>query len=269
MKKYQLNNDLFIPLVGLGCNTFGKENKDYQAPLNYDTTEIINAISVGYRHLDTAISYRNEAVIGKAVLESGLPRSEFFLTSKLPGQPEYTANDKLIDEALNNSLKALNTDYIDLYLIHHPWDDLDEMLNTWRRLEHHVKEKRIKSIGVSNFSISILEELLKKVEIKPVVNQIESNLGNLNHELIEYCLNEGILPVAYSPLKKSLESQRDVLNKIGEKYQKSWAQVLLRYQTSRNVAVIPKSYQIAHQKDNLNIFDFNLTQEEIIQISLL
>ena len=114
-----------------------------------------------------------------------------------------------------------------------------------------------------------LEEFLKKVEIKPVVNQIESNLGNFNHELIEYCLNEGILPVAYSPLKKSLESQRDVLNKIGEKYQKSWAQVLLRYQTSRNVAVIPKSYQIAHQKDNLNIFDFNLTQEEIIQISLL
>ncbi len=269
MKTFTLNNQVLIPQVGLGCNTFGKENKDYSAPLNYDTTEINNAITVGYRHLDTAISYRTESVIGKALLENKLPRSEFFLTSKIPGRLPYILDDKSVDAALESSLEGLGVDYIDLYLIHHPWDNLNEMLQVWKRLEYHYQKGTIKAIGVSNFTEEILTDFLNRVTVKPAVNQIESNLGNFNHELVAFCLDNDILPVAYSPLKKATPEKRAVLSQIGEKYQKSWAQVLLRYQTLRNVAVIPKSFQITHQRENIEIFDFTLTKAEIDQISAL
>ena len=148
METITLNTGIELPIVGTGTNTYGKENNDYQGKINGDTTELDQAISLGYRHIDTAISYRNESVIGDAVKKSKLPREEFFLTSKIPGRPEYIETTEAVHQAVADSLNALKTDYIDLYLIHHPWDNNEEIFTVWRILEEYVDKGVLKAIGV-------------------------------------------------------------------------------------------------------------------------
>ena len=257
-----LNNNKQIPIIGSGTNTFGKVNNDYSADINFDTTELQSAITNGYRHFDTAISYRNEAVIGKAITESDVPREEFFITSKLPGKPEYTKDEATIDEAVKNSLEAFQTDYIDLYLIHHPWDNDEEMVATWKVLEKHAKAGILKSIGVSNFSKDQLQLILDNATIKPTVNQIKSHPGEWNHDVIEFGREHEVFAEAWSPLSGVSDANRERLNAIGEKYGKSWAQVVLNFQIDREVIVIPKSHNFDRQKSNLEVFDFELTEEE-------
>ena len=269
MKTVTLNTGSQMPIIGSGTNTYGKENRDYQGKINFDTSELASAIAAGYRHFDTAISYRNEAVVGKAWQASGLPREDFFLTSKLPGRAEFTANEAAVVAGIEQSLTALATDYLDLYLIHHPWDNFAEMLNVWRVLESYVDQGKLKAIGVSNFDQSLLSALIKEARIQPAVNQIESHPGHWQHDLIAYCQSVGVVPEAWGPLSRVSESSRQTLSAIGANYSKTWAQVILAYQLDRGVVVIPKSHNAQRQADNLAVFDVNLTAAEKAIIAAL
>ncbi|WP_312542359.1 aldo/keto reductase [Enterococcus sp.] len=262
METIELNTGIQIPVIGSGTNTFGKENKDYQGTINNDTTELAAAIAAGYRHFDTAIAYRNEAVVGKAIKESGIDRSAFFITSKIPGTPEYTKDAAAVKSGVEASLSALQTETIDLYLIHHPWDNLEEIAAVWAVLEAYVDGGILKSIGVSNFQEKELGYLLEHSRIKPAVNQIESHPGKWSDGIIGYSLSNQVVPEAWGPLSRISDSAKEQLTVIGEKYQKSWSQVVLRYQIERGVVVIPKSHSAEHQAANLAIFDFSLTDEE-------
>lgn len=269
MKNITLNDGFEIPIVGSGTNTYGKEVNDYFGNINMDTKELDSAIKAGYRHFDTAVSYRNEAVIGKAVAESGIDREEFFLTSKIPGEKEYVANRELIIKTLDESLEKLQTDYVDLYLIHKPWDNNAEIVETWKVLEEQVEEGKIKSIGVSNFDKKQLQYLLDRATIKPVVNQVQSHPGNWNHDIIHFSHENEVYAEAWGPLSRVNEDARNRLDEIGENHGKSWAQVVLNYQINREVIVIPKSHNAERQADNLDIFDFKLSEEEIKEIASL
>ena len=269
MQIFRLNNGQEFPAIGSGTNTFGKANRDYMGEITFDTTEIASAIRAGYRHFDTAISYRNEEVVGIGLKDSGLDRSEFYITTKIPGRPEYYATEDAVKAGVAESLKNLGTDYIDLYLIHHPWEDLEEMLAMWRVLESYADQGVLRSIGVSNFSEEQLEYFREHARIQPAVNQIESHPGHWNHELVNYCIEHNILPVAWGPLRQTTDVARFTLNEIGKRHNKSGAQVSLRYQLDRGVAVIPKSHNAERQAENLEIFDFKLTAEEHEQISKL
>lgn len=269
MKKITLNDGHTIDIIGSGTNTFGKENHEYQAPINMDTTEIVMAIENGYRHFDTAISYRNEEVLGKGIKESGYPREAFYITSKIPGRSPHIDSENNVIESIEMSLEQLSVDYIDLYLIHHPWDNDLEMFKVWQELENAVDEGLIRSIGVSNFDEKQLQSLYEKARIKPAVNQIESHPGKWNHALIKASQDLGVAVEAWGPLTAVDEEARAVLTQIGDKYDKSWAQVILRYQIERDVIVIPKSHNDTRQKQNLDIFDFELTDKEREIISKL
>ena len=267
MEFITLTSGTKIPIIGSGTNTFGKENGVFSAEINFDTTELADAIALGYRHFDTAIVYRNEAVVGKAVKESGLPRTDFYLTSKAPA--DRLKNEADVRQAVQDSLAALETDYIDLYLIHHPWDNLAEIVAAWHILEEYVDNGTFKAIGVSNFTEEQLGHLLSNSRIKPAVNQIESHPGNWNDAIVAYSLANQVIPEAWGPLTRVSEKAQQTLAKIGEKYGKTWAQVALRYQIERGVIVIPKSHNKERQALNLDLFDFALTDAEKATIKAL
>lgn len=262
MKTLELNNKVIIPIIGTGTNTFGKANNDYMGEINHNTTELIDALNAGYTLIDTAISYRNESVVALGIKQSGVDRSKLFITSKIPADEVYTKDEESIKNAVESSLKALDTEYIDLYLLHRPLEKNEDNVRVWKELEKYVKKGVLKSIGVSNFKVDQLAYLLEHCEIKPTVNQIESHPGLWNDEIIEYCLKNDIIPEAWSPLKRIPEASMEVLKTLGLKYNKTWAQIVLRYQIERNVIVIPKSHNKDRQIENLNIFDFSLTEED-------
>ena len=262
MKTLELNNKVIIPIIGTGTNTFGKANNDYMGEINHNTTELIDALNAGYTLIDTAISYRNESVVALGIKQSGVDRSKLFITSKIPADEVYTKDEESIKNAVESSLKALDTEYIDLYLLHRPLEKNEDNVRVWKELEKYVKKGVLKSIGVSNFKVDQLAYLLEHCEIKPTVNQIESHPGLWNDEIIEYCLKNDIIPEAWSPLKHIPEASMEVLKTLGLKYNKTWAQIVLRYQIERNVIVIPKSHNKERQIENLNIFDFSFTEED-------
>ncbi len=262
MKTLELNNKVIIPIIGTGTNTFGKANNDYMGEINHNTTELIDALNAGYTLIDTAISYRNESVVALGIKQSGVDRSKLFITSKIPADEVYTKDEESIKNAVESSLKALDTEYIDLYLLHRPLEKNEDNVRVWKELEKYVKKGVLKSIGVSNFKVDQLAYLLEHCEIKPTVNQIESHPGLWNDEIIEYCLKNDIIPEAWSPLKRIPEASMEVLKTLGLKYNKTWAQIVLRYQIERNIIVIPKSHNKERQIENLNIFDFSLSDED-------
>ncbi len=269
MEFVTLNTGIELPVIGSGTNTFGKVDREYMGAINGDTSELMTAISLGYRHFDTAIAYRNEAVVGQAIKDSGIDRREFFLTSKIPGKAEYAGDEAAVRQSVEASLEALATTYLDLYLIHHPWDDLEGMLFVWRILESYVDQGSLKAIGVSNFQEKELGYLLEHARIKPAVNQIESHPGKWNESLIAYSLANEVVPEAWGPLTRVSEEAQAVLSEIGASYGKTWAQVILRYQIERGVVVIPKSHDPQRQALNLEIFDFELTEAEKNRIQAL
>lgn len=269
MKTLILNNGQSIPLIGCGTNTYGKENRSYQGAINNDTTEIESALAAGYTLFDTAISYRNETVLAKGIARAHADRKSLFLTSKIPGDPAYVGTDELVHQSVANSLTALNTDYLDLYLIHRPWDDLADVLRVWKALEREVVSGRLKSIGVSNFNNDQLAYLLDHASIQPAVNQIESHPGKWNNDQITFCQARGVAVEAWSPLKGLSDEAKAVLQTIGNAHSKTWAQVLLRYQVDRSVIVIPKSHDAQRQKENIDLFDFELRDDERQHINTL
>lgn len=269
MKYIRLNDGNQIPALGSGTNTFGKENHDYMGAINNDIHEILDAIELGYRHFDTAIAYRNEAVVGKALQASGLDRSEFYLTSKIPNSSGNIGTKEKIEASIRSSLDALQTDYIDLYLIHHPGENMDELVHVWHVLETYHKQGVLKSIGVSNFSKEQLTYLIDRSEIVPAVNQIESHPGDWNDDLIDATKQLGIVVEAWGPLSRIADKSKEALTAIADRYGKTWAQVVLAYQVRRDVVVIPKSHDKQRQQLNFEIFDFTLSEAEAAQIKTL
>lgn len=263
MEYFKLSNGFLVPKVGMGTNTFGKKDNDFHGEITGDTKELLSSYQNGYRLIDTAIMYRNEAVIGKSIKESKIGRESIIVTSKISARSPFIDSEETIRNYLDQSIEHIG-EYVDIYLIHHPSADMETNLNLWRVLESYYDKGLFKVIGVSNFDEEQLKYLMDHARIKPMMNQIESNPNRFNHELIKYSLMHHCLPVAWGPLDPV--PNKDVLTNIGSKYHKTWAQVLLRYQIQRGVAVIPKSHNAIRQKENIDIFDFNLTDEDIRKI---
>lgn len=258
MEYITLNNGIKMPIVGTGTNTYGKENNEFNGALKNEIPELISALELGYRSIDAAIMYRNEDLVGRILAESSVPREELFITTKIPVNEEYISSKEATRRAIENSLKNFHTDYLDLLLIHFPIEDKEQLKNTWEVFEEYYETGKLRAIGVSNFEKQHLDELKKFAKVKPAVNQIQINLVEPNKELLAVLKEEGITPVAWKPMKAEAH-QKEVLNEIGQKYKKTGAQVLLRYQIERGIVVIPKSHNREHQRLNLELFDFELT----------
>ncbi|TYS61881.1 MULTISPECIES: aldo/keto reductase [Bacillus] len=268
MEYITLNNGLEMPIVGTGTNTYGKENNDYNGALTNEIPELASAIELGYRSIDAAIMYRNEELVGSVLAESKVPREEFFITTKIPASEEYISSKEATRAAIDNSLKNFQTDYLDLLLIHFPIEDKVQLKNTWEVFEEYYEAGKLKAIGVSNFEKNHLDELKKFAKVKPAVNQIQINLKEPNKNLLAVLKDEEITPVAWGPMKAEAH-QKEALDEIGKIYHKSGAQVLLKYQIQRGVIVIPKSHKRENQASNLELFDFELTAEDIEKIENL
>jgi diketogulonate reductase-like aldo/keto reductase len=266
MKYLTMNNGLKIPILGIGTNTFGKKNKDFNGDINFDTSELLSAINLGYRLIDTAIYYRNEAVIGQAVKASKVAREEFFITSKIPEKEAFSGTDDLVKYHVEASLKAIDLGYIDLYLVHFPLQTNEDNVRVWRILEHYVDQGLIKSIGVSNFNEEQLTHLLTHARIQPAVNQFLSYPGNHQQLLIDFCQRHGIIPEAYQSIKKVSDRCKMELTNLAKAYRKTWSQVVLNYQVNQGIVVIPKSHNPQHQYENMDIFDFSLTEQDVQRI---
>ena len=259
MKTFRLNNGIEIPALGLGTYKIGRTHEDvYNA--------VRTALDLGYRHIDTATLYINEKPIGKAIRESGIPREDIFITTKLWGSD--ILNNQIL-EAFDGSLHNLGIDYLDLYLVHWPGKGMIE--STWKEMEKIYMSGKVKSIGLSNHLIHHMEEVLKTATITPVVNQVELHPYLTQGDVIDYCKKHNIVPEAWSPLGSSKVPllKDEVLIWIGGKYGKSPAQVVLRWNIQKGIVPIPKSSNEERQAENLNIFDFELTEEEIKQIDKL
>jgi len=230
------------------------------------------ALNAGYRHIDTAKIYGNEKSVGKAIKESGIPREEIFLTTKLWNEDQRSGT---VEEAFSQSLADLDTDYVDLYLIH--WPVKDCYVDSWLALEKIYKSGRAKSIGVSNFLPHHIDDIKKVWSVVPVMNQFEMHPMMTQKTLIKFCFDNDIVPESWSPLggtkcKDDVRTnllENDVLKSIGSKYNKSAAQVILRWNIDLGVVVIPKSSTPERIKANIDIFDFELTPGDITAIDAL
>lgn len=250
-----LNNNLKMPILGLGTYKV----KDY----NDLDCSVKTALEIGYRHIDTASFYENEEYLGKILKETSLHRDELFLATKLWNTDhgyEQTLN------AFNSSLKKLKTDYIDLYLIHWPNPNHKE---TWRAMEKLYREGYIKAIGVSNYKVHHLKELMDNFEITPAVNQIEFHPELVQTELMDFCKNEKIQIEAWSPLMRGKIFDIELFKELSEKYNKSISQVVLRWDIQMGTSTIPKSIKPERIKENSEIFDFVISDEDMKKIRSL
>ncbi|WP_080903735.1 aldo/keto reductase [Parabacteroides sp. Marseille-P3160] len=258
MEKFKLNNGVEIPAIALGV--FRIEDQK----ITYETVK--SALELGYRHIDTAMIYGNEEAVGKAVKDSGIPRREIFVTTKLWNDDQRSGK---VEGAIDASLNRLGLDYVDLYLVH--WPVKEHYVEVWKRMEKVYKEGKAKAIGVSNYNPHHLDDLLKTAEIVPAVNQIECYPYLAQQPVIDYCQAKGIRPEAWGPLGagKTDVLGNQLIEHIAGKYGKTSAQVVLRWNLQRGVIVIPKSVHRERQAQNLNITDFELTPEELKQITSL
>ncbi len=256
IKKFSLNNGVEIPSVALG--TWQSDET-----VMHDILE--KAYNSGYRHIDTATIYGNEAAIGKAITDLNLERKELFITTKL-----WNANKTYEDtlKAFEHSLDSLQTDHIDLYLIHWP-GSYERILEVWKAMEHLYHEGRIHAIGVSNFNVHHIDLLLKNASVKPAVNQVECHFHYQNVFLNNYCQQQGILLSAYSPLmswKINDVLENETLIDLGKKHKRSPVQIALRWMLQRNIIVIPRSKNPERLAENIRLFDFELNEEDMYRI---
>lgn len=256
MKETRLNNGVMMPAVGFGV---------YQIPVEDTERCVSDALEAGYRMIDTASSYFNERQVGDALRHSGLRREDVFVTTKLWVQ-DYEYDDAL--RAFDLSMKNLGLDYLDLYLLHKPYGNY---YAAWRAVERLYKEGRIRAVGVTSFSSERLQDLFLHNEVKPMVNQIETNPLLLQREANAFLRQEGIQHEAWAPFA---EGRRDIFNNptvkaIAERHGKTAAQVMLRWLNQRGVVVIPKSVSKARMAENLDIFDFTLDDGEMRRMAVL
>ncbi|WP_195517127.1 MULTISPECIES: aldo/keto reductase [Clostridia] len=250
-----LSNGVKMPSIGFGTYKSGNDE---------ETAKIVKyALKIGYRQIDTASFYGNEVGIGNGIKESGINREDIFLVTKLWNDDH--GYDKTI-EAFNKSLERLQVDYIDLYLVHWP-----NKLNseTWKAFEYLYKTGKVKSIGVCNFKVAHLEELKKTAQIMPMVNQIEIHPQSSKNDMLSYCEENNIQLVAWSPIMRGKLFSNELMIGLAEKYKKTIAQIILRWHLQRGVIPIPKSSNEERIKENLNIFDFELSNDDIKTIDLL
>jgi diketogulonate reductase-like aldo/keto reductase len=256
MKSLQLSNKVSIPIVGLG--TYRLEGKTcYNA--------VMKALSLGYRHIDTAKFYSNEEEIGKAITDSKIPRSEIFLTTKM-WYSDHGYENAL--KAFDRSLKLLNLEYVDLYLIHWPEANAEKKnksirSDTWRAFEKIYKDGKAKAIGVSNYTIGHLDEMKEYAKIMPMVNQVEFHPKLYQKDLMDYCVKHEIVLTAYSSLAKGeLINDKNIM-KIAKKNKKSTAQILLKWAVQQNIVVIPKSSHEERMVDNFDLFSWDISEEDM------
>lgn len=251
-----------MPIIGLG--TFRVENNDQCKDA------VKHAIENGYRHIDTAMIYDNEEMVGQGIAEglasTGLDRSDLFVTSKLWLNDYGRSN---VAEAYETSLSKLGLDYLDLYLMH--WPGLDEalMIDTWQGMEDLYKNDKVKNIGVSNFNAEHLEALLAQVSIKPVINQVEFHPYLTQSELRRYLEVQNIHVESWSPLMNAQILENDTVKSVASEINKTPAQVIIRWNIEHGVVVIPKSVTPSRIEENLNVFDFELTKEQIERLDSL
>lgn len=247
-----LNNGVEIPVVGLGV---------FRSPPGKTTQKAIQlAFETGYRHIDTAHIYGNETDVGKAVARSGISREEIFVTTKLWNADQgYDSTLK----ACQKSLRTMNLEYVDLYLIHWPVPEL--RLESWRAMEKLLDEGQCRSIGVSNYMVHHLEELLEHSGVVPAVNQIELSPYNYRQrlDLLEFCRISNIAIEAYSPLTKGRKLQDPGLKEIAGHYEKTPAQVLIRWALQKGFIVLPKSVNPGRIRENASVFDFAISGEDM------
>ncbi|WP_433751115.1 aldo/keto reductase [Falsibacillus pallidus] len=248
-----LNNGVKMPYVGLGVWQMKDENEAVNA--------VKSAISAGYRSIDTAAVYENEEAVGRGVKESGVSREELFITSKVWNSDQgYDATLK----AFEASLKRLDMDYLDLYLIH--WPVEGKYVDTWKAMEKLYNDGLVKAIGVSNFHQHHLEDLFEAGTVKPVVNQVETHPRLNQAALKAFCKENDIALEAWSPLGQGKLLDEAVLKEIGEKHGKSSAQVILRWHLQNGTIIIPKSVHENRIKENADLFDFELSTEEMSKV---
>ena len=255
MRTIRLNNGVEIPQIGYGV---------YQIPKDIAKECVLKAFEVGYRHIDTAFAYGNEKEVGEAFKESGLNREEVFITTKVYGAKDF-------DDACNKielSLKTLDLGYIDLMLIHWPQDD---NLALYKAMEKYYKEGKLRAIGLSNFYFEELDNILRHAEIPPVLNQIETHIFKAQIEMQKELNRHHIALESWSPLAAAHFDifNNPVLLRIADKYQKSGAQVALRYLYQRDIIVIPRSKKPERIKENFEIEDFELDKHDIEEIESL
>lgn len=249
-----LYNGVTMPLLGLGV---------WRASEGHEVREAVSiAFENGYRHIDTAAMYGNEAGVGAAVRESGLDRKGIFVTTKVWNSDQgYDATLR----AFEKSNQLLKLDFVDLYLVHWPVKGLYK--ETWKALEYLYDQGAVRAIGVSNFMLHHLNDLLPEVDIKPMVNQVEHHPYLVQQDLQDFCKSEKIQMEAWSPLMQGGVMQVPELIKIGKKYGKSAAQVVLRWNLQNGIVTIPKSTNPKRIQENADIFDFALSQEDMSVIN--
>lgn len=264
MKTYLLSNETQIPSIGFGTWQINEGQEAYQA--------VLEALKWGYRHIDTAAIYGNENSVGQALLDSGLNRDEFFVTTKLWNANRGYDNTLV---AFEESLKLLKLDYVDLYLIHWPANELQfdnwEAINaaTWTALEKLYVEGKVKAIGVSNFPKKYLQALLKTAKVKPMVNQIEFHPGYLQEDVTTFCAANDILVQAWSPLGSGRVLTTPLLIELATKYKVSVGQICIKFALQCGINPLPKSTNPVNIKANLEVDNFILTEDELRSIKNL
>jgi methylglyoxal/glyoxal reductase len=253
-----LHNGVEMPRFGLGVFLVKDGDEVYES--------VKAALEIGYKSIDTAAAYGNEEGVGRAIAESNVPREDLFVTSKVWNDKQgYESTLKAFDE----TMEKLGLDYLDLYLIHWPVPSKGKYLETWRALEKLYKDGRVRAIGVSNFQIPHLQNVLDNCEIKPMVNQVEYHPRLTQKELHHFCKENQIQLEAWSPLMQGVLLDEPTLVEIAAKYNKSTAQVILRWDLQNEVVTIPKSIKAHRIAENADIFDFELSQEDIERIHAL
>jgi 2,5-diketo-D-gluconate reductase A len=257
MQKVILNNGIEMPLLGFGVYQIADAKECEQS--------VYDAIMAGYRLIDTAAAYQNEEAVGRAIKRSGVSREEMFVTTKLWIQDTSYERAK---KAFAKSLERLQMDYVDLYLIHQPFGDV---YGSWRAMEELYREGKVRAIGVSNFQMDRLIDLIIHNEVIPAVNQVETHPFCQQIESAKFMKENNVQIESWAPFAEGRTNifQNEVLVSIAEKYIKSVAQVILRWLTQRGVVVIPKSVHIERIIENFNIFDFELSQEDMETIATL
>lgn len=257
METFTLNDGVVIPSVGFGVFMIPVGDETYNA--------VRTALSLGYRHIDTAAAYFNEADVGRAIRDSGIPREEIFVTSKLWLQDYGYEPAK---KGIETSLKNLGLGYIDLYLIHQPYGDVP---GAWKAMEEAKKEGKIRSIGVSNMTLKILNSFVRQFDTMPSVNQVECNPLYQQKEIRKLMAEHDVRLEAWYPLghgdKALLENP--VITALAEKYGKNPGQIILRFENQEGFIVLPKSTHEERIKGNIDIFDFKLTDEEMKSMEAL
>ena len=260
MKTFTLNNGVSIPCVGYGT---------YKVTGDTAVDIVKMALSAGYRHLDTARMYGNEKEIGQAIKQSAVPRKELFLTTKV-WRADLSYDDVM--RSVEGSLQDLDMDYLDLCLLHWPmpeterdqWQKKD--LDAWRALEKLYAEKTLRAIGVSNFLPHHLMPLLSAADVKPMVNQLEYHVGYCQQYAVAYSQQQDILVEAWRPLGRTAVLEEPLVLELAQKYDKTPAQICLRFALENNVLPLPKSSSIERMQSNLDVFDFSITKEDLSRL---